>query len=354
MNWLRRVLRHPLFIRIFNWEYWSFGMVYSWIFPVWFFLCLRARSLFFFSAANPTIQNGGFLGESKEAIYRLMPALLYPATVYFKAGDDSQKVLQRLACANLRPPLVGKPDIGGRGRGVKILRTEEDIICYAANTPVDFHIQELISFEHEAGIFYYRYPGEETGRLSGIVGKEFLTVRGDGIHSLRQLIQNTPRALLQMKSLETLYGGQLDAVLTKGEEKLLVPFGNHARGAKFLDHSPKIDEQLTAMIDGICRQIPGFYFGRLDIRYKDWEELKQGKNFSVIEVNGAGSEPTKNYEPKHQIFFAWKEVNRQWVILWRISRLNHREGHQYLSLGEGLKMFRDDRQHSKILATITE
>lgn len=354
MNGLRRLARQPLFIRIFNWEYWSFTMVYSWIYPVWLLLSVRARSFFFFSAANPTIQNGGFLGESKEAIYALMPPGSYPATVYCKKGDCDKSILAKLEQAGLKLPLVGKPNTGGRGRGVKILRTEEDLARYAAHAPVDFHIQEFIAFEQEAGIFYCRYPGREKGFISGVVGKEFLKVTGDGMQTLRQLIQHHSRALLQIKSLEALHGKQLDTILAKGEEKLLAPFGNHARGAKFLDRSGWIDEQLTTTIDGICRQIPGFYFGRLDIRYKTWEELRQGKNFSVIEVNGAGSEPTHIYDPKHSIFFAWKEIIRHWIILWRISRMNHRNGHPYLSFREGVRMFREDGQHSKKLAEIAE
>jgi hypothetical protein len=52
-------------------------------------------------------------------------------------------------------------------------------------------------------------------------------------------------------------------------------------------------------------QIPEFYYGRLDIMFTSWEDLAQGLNFSIVEVNGAGSEPTHIYDPKHSIFFAW-------------------------------------------------
>jgi len=135
---------------------------------------------------------------------------------------------------------------------------------------------------------------------------------------------------------------------------VLVPYGNHARGAKFLDDSNLIDEQLTRVMDNICNQVKDFYFGRLDIRFNTWEELKNGKNFSVIEVNGAGAEPTHIYDPKHSIFFAWKEIIRHWILLWRISRMNYKRGHKYLSLKEGLAMFREDKIHSKKLAAMPE
>jgi hypothetical protein len=46
----------------------------------------------------------------------------------------------------------------------------------------------------------------------------------------------------------------------------------------------------------------GFYFGRLDVMYNTVEELEQGINFSIVELNGAASEPTHIYDPKHSLF----------------------------------------------------
>ena len=89
----------------------------------------------------------------------------------------------------------------------------------------------------------------------------------------------------------------------------MVPYGNHSRGSKFIDLSNLIDEQLSSTINLICLSIPDFYYGRLDIKFKDWEDLKNGKNFSIIEVNGAGSEPTHIYDPKHSIFYACPITN---------------------------------------------
>lgn len=327
-------------------------MVYTWIYPVWFFLCLRARSFFFFSASNPSIKNGGFLNESKKEIHEIIPPHLYPRTLHFAAHTEPVDVLEQLKSKGFTYPLIGKPDIGGRGRGVKKLETTEDVITYCRNTFIDFHIQEFIDYKKEAGIFYYRYPNRDKGKLSGIVRKEFLSVVGDGSSSMRDLIIKDKRASLQLNKLEEMYGDELGIVLAKDEEKLLVPYGNHARGAKFLDDSHLIDEQLTQVIDGLCKQVKNFYFGRLDIRYNDWEELRQGKNFSIIEINGAGAEPTHMYDPRHSLFFAWKEIIKHWVILWRISRMNHQKGYPYLTTREGIQMFREDKEHSKKLAAM--
>lgn len=107
-------------------------------------------------------------------------------------------------------------------------------------------------------------------------------------------------------------------------------------------------------MDKICKQIPGFFFGRLDIRYDNWEDLKKGNKFCIIEVNGAGAEPTHIYDPKHSIFFAWKEIVRHWIILWRVSMKNHRLGVPFMSTKEGLQMFREDKEWSRKLEAMRD
>jgi len=352
MKWIQNLGRRPFFIRLLNWEYWSFNTVYIPIYIVWIGLCIRARSFFFFAAANPLIKNGGFLNESKKDISPMIPLPLLPKTLFFSLPVNTDLVVQQLEEKGLSFPLIGKPDVGGRGRGVKALGNVDELRAYIKNAFVDFHIQEFVAYKQEVGIFYYRYPGEQRGRLSGIVRKEFLTVQGDGYHSMRELLGKDPRSILQLATLERTYGTVLDTVLTAGEKRVLVPYGNHARGARFIDDSHLIDEELTLTIDRVCQQIPEFYFGRLDIRYDHWEELRQGKNFAIIEVNGAGSEPTHIYDPLHSLFFAWKEIIRHWIILWRISRKNHELGIRYLTLKEGVAMFREDKVWSARLAAM--
>jgi hypothetical protein len=352
MNWFRRLLHRPFFIRLFNWEYWSFNAVYLWIMPVWIWLAIRARSFFFFSASNPSIEYGGFLMESKKDIYDIIPQEFYPKTIYFKTGTDAKTVLQQLQQQAFRYPLIGKPDIGGRGRGVKKLDNEKELLEYAAASPLHYLVQEFALQPNEVGVFYYRYPNETHGRISGIVRKELLGVKGDGSATIRELLQRDKRFILQLPVLEKVYGNGLNEVLPAGEEKELVPYGNHARGAKFLDDSHLADEVFVRNMDAICQQVKGFYYGRLDVRYNTWEELRQGKNFSIIEVNGAGSEPTHMYDPSHSLFFAWKEIIRHWIILWRISTMNHKKGIPYLTYRQGTQMFRDNKAFEKKLAEL--
>jgi hypothetical protein len=349
MKGIRDWKNKPFWIRLFHWEYWSFSAIYIPIYPIFILLCLRARSFFFFAAANPQIRNGGFLGESKKDIFELIPSSLQPKTIFFQQGVEPTEVLNQILLKGFSFPLIGKPDIGGRGRGIKKLDNSDTLFKYVSTVRFDFHIQEYISYENELGIFYYRLPNQSRGNISGIVHKEFLKVNGDGIHSVRELLYKNPRGIMQLKHLESAGSQMLSHIVPKGETFIVSPYGNHARGALFLDDSASVNVSLVNVMDEICKQIPDFYFGRLDIRYENRELLEQGKSFSIIEVNGAGSEPTHIYDPGHSIFFAWKEIIRHWFILFKISRINHHLGHPYLSTREGIKMFRKDKRDSKIL-----
>ncbi|HET9746075.1 MAG TPA: hypothetical protein VFP97_10195 [Chitinophagaceae bacterium] len=347
---MKRILYNPFFIKLLNWEYWPFHAVYAPLYPYWLFLCLKARSFFFFNTANPSIRNGGFLMESKKEIYDLIPPEYYPRTAFFRTGTSAQEVAQLVLQQNFKYPLIAKPDIGMKGMMVKKLENENDLTSYAANSKVNFLVQEFISYKKEAGIFYYRKPGDDRGYISGIVSKEFLSVKGDGTSTVEELLSGNKRAILQLSTLRDKEKDKMGLVLKPGEELIIVPYGNHVRGAKFLDDSNLIDEELTQTIDSVCKKITGYYYGRMDVRYNTWEELKRGKNFSIIELNGAGSEPTHIYDPKHTVFYAWKEIIRHWNILYKVSRSNyHPKKSPYMSLRSGLDMFKENNEYMRLL-----
>ena len=288
--------------------------------------------------------------ESKWEIYQLIPAAYYPPTLFFNAGVSVNTVIDAVQSSLIKYPLIAKPDIGMKGLAVKKLNNDQELMEYISSSKVNLLIQEFVSFKNEVGIFYYRFPNEERGHISGIVGKEFLAVTGNGRSTVKELLMMEKRYILQIPVLDKTYGNSLEKILATGEELLLVPYGNHIRGAKFIDLTHLVDEQLTQTIDNVCRQVNGFYYGRLDIRYNSWEELKQGKNFSIIELNGAGSEPTHMYDPRHSIFFAWKEIIRHWKILWKISRINHYSMQKpYMSVRSGLQMFKENTRYVKLI-----
>ena len=333
--------------KLIHWEYWPFQIVYIPIYFLWIFYSFKAKSLFFFNASNPTIKNGGFIMESKKAIYELIPQRYYPKTELMFEGTPLEKILKIIQDSGIQYPFIAKPDIGLRGSAVKKIHNSQELESYNRRANFDYLVQDLIPFENEVGIFYVRYPNEKTGRITGIVSKEFLIITGDGISTTEALIKKNPRYELQLKTLQLEYGKKLLTVLAKGEKLNLVPYGNHARGAKFIDGIYLISPKLTETFNEMCLQIPRFYFGRLDVMYNDWEELERGENFSVVELNGAASEPTHIYDPTHSLFFAWKELARHITYMYEISAENHKKGIPYLAHKVGMKEYKLHLEQSK-------
>lgn len=337
-------------IKMTNWEYWSFHMLYGPIYLYWIWLGIRTGAPFFFNVSNPLIKNGGFLMESKKDIYDLIPPQFYPKTIIINPDTPWTQVQVALINSGISFPMIAKPDIGMRGIAVQKLSSLTDLEKYASKTKVAFLIQDFVELEQEVGIFYVRIPNENKGRITGIVSKEFLTITGDGVSNLYNLMQQDSRSILQIPHFQKNEPSILNRVLNKGESYLLVPYGNHARGAKFIDSSHLTTPELTETIDQICQQIPHFYFGRLDIRYKDWESLCKGANLSIIELNGAGSEPTHIYDPKHSVFFAWGEIIRHWKLLRKISVINHQKMNiPYMTISEGISMLQSNAAHIRLL-----
>lgn len=291
--------------------------------------------------------------ESKKAIYDILPTNLHPKTILIKLHVPQNAITDIVTSQKLQFPLVAKPNIGERGNGVKKLSNLQDVFKYQENSPVDFLLQEWCSYPQEIGVFYCKYPNQKEGFITGIVKKEFFTIVGNGMDTIEQLILQNDRFFLQLQTIKKQMPHDLNIVLDKGEEKILIPYGNHCRGTKFVDYSFKIDEALQRTFNTICSQIPGFYFGRMDIRFESWELLKQGKNLSIIELNGAGSEPTHIYDPNHTIFFAWKEIIRHLNILFTIAKQNKQTLNlSYLSLNQGLELFKQKRLYNKLIKSV--
>ena len=333
------------------WEFWNTNVLYLPILPYLLFLFIRVRNCFFFNAANPGIEYGGFLMESKWKIHSDAPQGFFPETIFVDINNSFEHVMGKVK-PGFDFPLIAKPDIGSKGRGVMLISNMEELKLYHASCPVNYIIQQKISYPLEAGIFYVRYPDEAHGKITGIVEKQFVKVTGDGLSTIRQLLLQTKRSVIQMEALEKIVTPEeMDTVLPIGKAHVILEIGNHARGSLFLDATHRVTQELTMMIDAVCKQFDGFYFGRLDIRFESWEELQNGINYSIIELNGAGSEPTHIYDPSHSILFAWKEICRHWKHMHTISGQNHKRGIAYLNIMEAWQMFKNNAETNRLLAS---
>lgn len=337
------------FHKLFHWEYWPYKVVYIPIYFIWAYYALKARTIFFFNACNPSLKNGGFINDSKKEIYDLIPPQFYPKTFLLSPQLSLEQLQNAVEQTALSYPFFVKPDIGLRGSAVKKIQNFNALLEYHQKATFEYLLQELIPYENEVGIFYVRYPNEKKGRITGIVSKEYVTVIGDGKSTLEALIKQNPRYELQLETLKKEYQGNFEDILPENTKLKLVPYGNHCLGAKFIDSSELISPELTHVIDSMCQQIQGFYFGRMDLMYESWEALEKGHNFTIVELNGSASEPTHIYDPKHSLFFAWKELAKHIRYMFEIGQMNNQKGVDYLSHAQGIAEYKKHVKHYNLI-----
>jgi len=282
--------------------------------------------------------------ESKKEIYDLIPQEYYPKTIIVTPDESLEIILQKLTSENINFPLIAKPDIGLRGTAVKKIHTTEELITYHKKAKFNILFQELIPYENEIGLFYVKLPNQ-SGKITGIVSKEFMIITGNGKNTIRELLNQDIRYVFQIKALEKEYNDKLNTVLKDRETINLVPYGNHCRGTKFVDASHEITPRMVESFNTICNQIDGFHFGRMDIMYNSYEDLAKEKNFQIVEINGAISEPTHMYDPKHTLLFGWKELTRHFHYMYLISKHNHKNGAKYLTFKQGVQEFKNHHKH---------
>jgi hypothetical protein len=332
-------VRHSNFIiRLTSWEYWPFGIVQLPLFIYWFWLSLKARSIFFFSASNPGIVMGGMFGESKFEVIRKIPSHYIPATILVEANTSKSEVLHLLHENKFFFPVIFKPDLGERGYLVKKINSEREIDDYLQHG-VNFLIQKFVSLPLEFGVFYTRFPNEDSGKVTSIVMKEMLSVTGNGSSTLEHLILKKDRAKLQWKKLKETYADRLHEVVPKGQSIELVSIGNHALGTVFRDGSHLINEKLSETFDQISKQVDGFFFGRFDLRCASIDDLYEGK-IAIMELNGCGAEPAHIYEPGYSLIKAIGVLFRHWRNIYLVASQNHSRGVPYISFKEGVTYYR--------------
>ncbi len=335
-------------MKLFHWEFWPFNVVYLPVLLYYAFLAAKARSLFFFSAANPTIEFGGMLGESKGDIFELIPEKYIPPTKRFSASVSIEDILQWMESNQLSYPILLKPDIGERGWMVKKVNSRQDIASYIKTVKVDFLAQSYVDYPIELGLFYYRFPGAANGHISSITRKGLMTVVGDGSTPVQDLLMENLRARLYIKDFQAKYPDKMALVPKKSESIVIEPIGNHCRGTTFIDDTHRVSKKLVATLDEIASSIPGFQFGRFDIRCQSYEELEKGEHFSILELNGAGAEPGHIYQPGRSIWKGYRDILHHLNVLCNIAIQNHRLGVPYTPFKEGFLFMKKIRNYNRL------
>lgn len=334
--------------KLINWELWPFKLRYLAITPVWAWYCLRSGSFWFFSSSNPTITFGGFEGEGKKEMYEQLPENLYPKTIYIQPGEPEDLVLQKVSEYGFSYPFCVKPDVGMKGLLFRKVDREKDLLYYHRHMPVAYIVQDLALYPVEVSVFYYRFPDLQKGVITGFIQKELMEVTGNGQSKLIDLILEHPKAKYREEEMRIKHADSLGVVLPKGEKYFLAYAANLNRGARFINLKHEINGDLHRIFDDLSLKT-NFYYGRYDIKCRSVEDLKQGKNFVILEFNGSGAEPNHVYNTGYSLFEAHREILMHWKVLYQISRYNHRNGVPYWSFRKGWRFLQESKKHFEIL-----
>ncbi|MCI0746336.1 MAG: VTT domain-containing protein [Verrucomicrobia subdivision 3 bacterium] len=331
-----------------RWEFWPAWLFYAPVAVNYLRLAIRHRSVTLPTAANPGIFSGGFVGESKIATLRS----LYASSPDFTAEAhllDSAPPTERLATLqrlrdrhHINHPFILKPDVGQRGIGVKLIRTEDQAATCLQQTRSPLVVQRYVPGPHEIGVFYYRFPDEPHGRVFAITEKIFPSIIGDGRHSVEELVWQDDRARFLAEKYLQRFGKRRYDVVPAGEILKLIEAGNHAQGCIFRDGSHLYSRELEHRIDEISRRLEGFFIGRYDIRYSSEDDLRVARNFHIIELNGAASEATNIYDARNSLFAAYRTLFRQWELVFAIGAANRARGCPPLPLAPLWRAWREN------------
>lgn len=333
------------FYKITHWEAWPFKLLYAPITPIWLWYIIRSGYVWFFTPSNPKLTFGGMEGEPKKEMYDLLPPDLYPATFNVLPGEDFSLIENKLTQHKIVYPLIVKPEVGGQGILFRKLDTVDELRHYHSLMQFEYIIQQMVHYPMEVSVFYIRHPQEEKGIVTGFLHKIPLQVTGNGKHTLEQLILEHPKGKKRVGELHSKHKEKWESILPAGERYMLSYAANHNRGAHFVDLKEHIDEQLVSIFDTISLGINDFFYGRYDIMCTNVEDLKAGKNFTILEYNGCGAEPNHFYDTGYTLFGAYEEILKHWKALYRISRHNRKLGIKPWPLLKGRKFLSDTKKH---------
>lgn len=342
-------------------ELWPPWLFYAPVAAWWLWLAVRHRGLTVPTAANPSIYSGGFVGESKSAILDLVgdPHRRWVAPYVVVAapgpGGDVEAAcrhaLRALGDTGIGLPVVAKPDVGQRGAGVQPVRDLSELAGYLRGFPAGGRVvlQRLVGGPtpagcdgrdlrdaREAGVLWFLAPGRDRGEVFSLTLKLFPELVGDGARTVSELIADDPRARRLASVYRRRHRGQLGRVPAAGERVPLVFAGNHCQGAVFRDGNHLVTAALADRIEEIARSMPGFRFGRFDVRFSDLDRFLAGEDLQIVEVNGASAEATHIWDASAGPLDAYRTLLRQVGVLFEIGADSRRHGHAPVALGRVL------------------
>ena len=246
-------------------------------------LMLRYRSATLYTAANPGIPTGGMTGESKSAILHKLSSVAGAVAPFVLVAAELaprerlRRAREWMARQRVAFPVVVKPDVGERGRGVKVVADRRELRRRLVRAREALIVQRFADGE-EFGVYYRRLPGEPQGRIVSIAQTSYFEPNAFDTHD-----------------------------------------------ALFMDQRRLATSMLEERIEELSRAHPGFFVGRFDVCARSAEELSRGE-FEVLELNGVSSEPTYIYDRATTLPEALRALTLQWSAAFEIGAANRAQG----------------------------
>ncbi len=320
----------------------------------WLWLSLRHGGATVPSAANPHLTSGGLVGEGKLEYFRGMGPHARSVTADHRAvlndGTATEASLrQGMADSGLAFPVVAKPDLGLCGYGVRLLPDMAALLAYLAAFPAGETVvlQRYLAQEGEAGIFYARDPHTGQGRVIGLALRYFPRVTGDGRSTVAQLVAADVRARRIARSPRHQCSVPPDSVPAAGQQVRLATIGSTRVGGLYRNGAQFITPELVRAIDAVARDMPAFHFGRFDVRYDSLPELAAGRGFTIMEINGAGSEAIEAWDPDIGVLQGFRMVFAKQRLLFAIGAAQRKAGVRPIGL---LALARLNRRQNRLVA----
>ncbi|MGJ8688224.1 MAG: D-alanine--D-alanine ligase [Gammaproteobacteria bacterium] len=317
-------------------EFWPSWVIYFPVVLQWLWLSVRYRSLTLPLIANPTIPLAGMVGGSKDQLMSqatgaCKEAILPWVAHTVSADAPAQQVdalLLHTKTQGIEFPFVCKPDMGCRGAGVKLIHNATQLLTTLSAYPLGAILicQRLSQFEPEVGVFYVKYPSDIEGKIVSLTVKHTPHVVGDGTSTLAALVGQDERAGQLMHLYKERNLSDWDSVLPAGQTRKLLFSASHCRGAVFEDARTLITPELTQEINLIMSGLPSFYYGRLDIKFKDIETLQKGQHLEIVEINGASSESIHIWDKNARLPDAIRTLLWQYRTLFQIGAFHRESG----------------------------
>lgn len=320
----------------------------------WAWLALRYRSATLPAAANPAITAGGLVGEGKLEYFKDMGPVARQATASYCAvvagiARSPLQLVQIMQAAGLDFPVIAKPDLGLCGYGVRLVADLPALCRYVDAFPAGetVVVQAYLPQAGEAGIFYARDPDTGQARIIGLALRYFPQVVGDGVKNITQLSAEDPRLQRLHGSVRHQPPAADMRVPATGEVVRLATIGSTRVGGLYRNGDGYITPQLLAAIDAIARDMPAFHCGRFDVRFEDLAALADGRGFTIMEINGSGSEAIEAWDPDIGILRGLRMIFAKQRTLFAIGAAMRKHGVVPIGI---LELARLNRRQQRLIA----